>query len=27
LSDFEAFLDERNAVNAVLSQVGESYVR
>jgi threonine synthase len=27
LSDFEAFVEERNAVNAVLSEVGESYVR
>ena len=27
LSDFEAFVDERTAVNQVLSQVGESYVR
>jgi threonine synthase len=26
LSDFEAFVDEYNAVNRVLSQVGESYV-
>jgi threonine synthase len=26
LSDFEAFVEERNVVNQVLSQVGESYV-
>jgi threonine synthase len=27
LADFEAFVEEYNAVNQVLSQVGESYVR
>jgi threonine synthase len=27
LTDFEAFVEEYNAVNQVLSQVGESYVR
>jgi threonine synthase len=26
LTDFENFVEERNAVNRVLSQVGESYV-